>query len=715
MLRKHLAGPLLAGLLLTSSAHASWDDSCEPSATLRMSDYSCAGVPVLSPGNDTRINALLLMSKPGQLAQVFPDPKKVPAADRPNRLSVPFWYDFSGWVDIGQKPSGDGDSPTDARSNVYADGEGDICRSMTSGEAAFNEALAAAKDVPADDLTRLRAARQQLQNACAPSGNQPGSAKAASLKSALGQQFAIYLDGANAFYRRDFAYATKAFANVSRSTDPWLRETGLYMAGRAQLNAAQADAIEDSGVNPDRILKVALGAADTVFRAYLKVYPQGAYAASAAGLQRRVAWLAGNGAQQADLYAKAFANWSPETSNVPLGQLANEIDSKLLQRTDIARGKVTEPSVLAIDDLAWMRKSSFEKSSNQKTAMTLDELRAQKPRFAAAPGLHDYLLASWHVYVDHKPAEALALLPKTVDGPLDYFRFSQQTLRGFALEDSGHADDARQLWTKLIPLAKYPLQREALELTLAINLEQAGLVDRVFADDSLVQDAAVRSILLQHTASADLLRAQAQNMATSAELRNIALYTLLYKGIAHGQYPAFIADLALIPARPSDALKPFTLPASSGDDGYTCPSIRDVAASLQQNATDAKGMNCLADFLRRYPVVYGLVDDSASSRYGQPKTDRQEGMPASLGSTPAQFAGKPFERMTIYRSVMADKQASSDDRAYALYRAIRCFAPSGTSDCGGNDISTATRKQWFNTLKASYPGSKWANSLRYYW
>ncbi|CAG9203201.1 conserved exported hypothetical protein [Paraburkholderia sabiae] len=714
MLHKQLTGPLLAGLLLTSSAYASWDDSCGPIATLRQNDYTCAGVPVLSPGNDTRVNALLLMSKPGQLAQVFPDPKKVPAEDRPNRLAVPFWYDFSGWIDIGQKSTGDGSSPTDVRSNLYADGEGDICRSMTSGEAAFNTALTAAKDMPADDLTRLRAARQQLQQSCAPSGGQPGWTKPASLKSAVGQQFAIYLDGANAFYRRDFAYATKAFANVSHSTDPWLRETGLYMAGRAQLNAAQDGAIDDTRVNPDQVLKVALNAADTVFHAYLKVYPNGAYAASAAGLQRRVAWIGGNGAQQADLYARAFANWSPETSNVPLGQLANEIDSKLLQRTDIARGQIVEPHVLAVDDLAWMRKSSLDKSSSQKAVMTLDELRAQKPRFAAAPSLHDYLIASWHVYVDHKPEDALALLPQSVDAPLDYFRFSQQTLRGFALEDSGRADEARQLWTKLIPLAKYPLQREALELTLAINLEQAGLVDHVFAEDSPVQNAAVRAMLLQHTASADLLRAQAQNMATSAELRNIALYTLLYKGITHRQYAALITDLALVPAKPSDALKPFTLPASSGDEGYMCPSIRDVALSLQQNATDAKGMNCLAEFLRRYPAVYGLVDESAPVGYVRP-ANGQEGMSASLGSAPTQFPGKPVERMTLYRAVMADRQASSDDRAYALYRAIRCFAPGGTSECGGNDIPTATRKQWFNTLKASYPGSKWANSLRYYW
>jgi hypothetical protein len=104
------------------------------------------------------------------------------------------------------------------------------------------------------------------------------------------------------------------------------------MTGRAQLNAAQANAFDNDNPAPSRarVTKVSLDAADTVFRTYLKIYPQGDYAVSATGLLRRIAWLGGNVTQQADLYGHALARWSPATSNVPLIQLANELAAKLL-------------------------------------------------------------------------------------------------------------------------------------------------------------------------------------------------------------------------------------------------------------------------------------------------------------------------------------------------------------------------------------------------
>ncbi|MCI3974961.1 hypothetical protein CFB34_038950 [Burkholderia sp. HI4860] len=43
-----------------------------------------------------------------------------------------------------------------------------------------------------------------------------------------------------------------------------------------------------------------------------------------------------------------------------------------------------------------------------------------------------------------------------------------------------------------------------------------------------------------------------------------------------------------------------------------------------------------------------------------------------------------------------------NDRAYAYYRAIKCYAPGGTNECGGKDVPKNVRKRWFDTLKASY-------------
>ncbi|AKM04806.1 hypothetical protein [Burkholderia pyrrocinia] len=718
LLHRHLFAALAAGLFWIPAAHASGDDGCYAPTTLRQTAYSCANLPMLSPANDTRINAMLMMVDSSKVAQVFPDPKTIPVKDRINQIVVPFPMDFSGWIYIGQKQPDKtgGASDTDAPSNQYADGEGSICRSMTAGTDAFNDALTAAGGIPADETTRLRTARADIaQKTCAAGGASAAWTRPA-VKSPLGQQFAAYLDGTNAFYRADFLTATQAFANASHSANPWLKETGLYMTGRAQLNAAQANAFDNDSPTPSRarVTKVSLDAANTVFRTYLKVYPQGHYAVSASGLLRRVAWLGGNVTQQADLYGHALARWSPATSNVPLMQLANELDSKLLFGSELDAAQIQSPTVLATVDLLRMRTSDSSNSSRSKP-LTLDDLQAQKPRFANAPALYDYLLATWYVQIGHKPDAALELLPQTPAAPLDYFGLSQQALRAFALEDSGQTDKARQLWRDLIPLAKFRFQREALELALAINLEQAGLVNDAFADDSPVQNAALRAILLQRSASADLLRAQAQNPAAGGALRDTALYTLLYKELTRSHYADFLADAALVSGTPADPLKPFIAPGARNEDGYTCPSARDIATTLQQNPGDAKGLNCLADFARLHPPAAGLESDPVPLWIRNASSTTATRVPPTLGAAPSQFAGKPYERMSSYVTVMADAQANPNDRAYALYRAIKCYAPGGSNECGGKDVPKNTRKRWFDTLKASYPGSPWAQKLRYYW
>jgi hypothetical protein len=66
--------------------------------------------------------------------------------------------------------------------------------------------------------------------------------------------------------------------------------------------------------------------------------------------------------------------------------------------------------------------------------------------------------------------------------------------------------------------------------------------------------------------------------------------------------------------------------------------------------------------------------------------------------------------------VIADPQAGGDDEAYALFRAINCYAPSsGYNGCGRQDIAPAQRKQWFRALKTEYAATSWAKSLKYYW
>ena len=71
--------------------------------------------------------------------------------------------------------------------------------------------------------------------------------------------------------------------------------------------------------------------------------------------------------------------------------------------------------------------------------------------------------------------------------------------------------------------------------------------------------------------------------------------------------------------------------------------------------------------------------------------------------------------MLLYASIIADPAAPAADKAYAYYRAIRCYAPSGNNTCGGEEVDESQRKAWFNTLKRQFPNTKWAKELQYYW
>ena len=65
--------------------------------------------------------------------------------------------------------------------------------------------------------------------------------------------------------------------------------------------------------------------------------------------------------------------------------------------------------------------------------------------------------------------------------------------------------------------------------------------------------------------------------------------------------------------------------------------------------------------------------------------------------------------------MIANPKAAKEEKAYALYRAINCYAPSGNNSCGSQEIPLSQRKGWFNTLKRQYGTSQWAKQLKYYW
>lgn len=704
MLRKHCVLGFIFLCLTCSVSHASGDYGCEtPRGALFFFGYqSCNSVPFLSPSNDSRLNLELLLMDAGRLTGSLnlqtPD-YYTPMKDFVS-LRVPF--DLDNWElrEPGSASAINSSGQTRTTdSGDYAQGEGSRCNSAGEGLAEFKNAVNTAADLPKEDAAILIDVRSNLIVGCstttAPVLNPPQG-----LRSAVARDFAAYIAGANAFYSGNFDAALKNFKSIQNSTNPWLRETSRYMKGRTLLNSAENTAFGDWGdLKLQNVKKESLREAEDAFNSYLRDYPRGTYAASARGLLRRVYWLGGDQTMLAEAFDRALADSGKDANNVTVMDLVMEADAKLLASVQV--DKIEPPRFLLIVDLMRMRSDGPPAGAATTNApLKLEELEAQKDRFASNPALYNYLLAAFHIYVDNKPDEALVLLPNLPDLPLNYFAFSQQTLRALALEAEKQYDRERKLLLDMLPLAKMPLEAEQLQLALARVDVLSRHSERIFASDSPVRDAAIRTIVVEYIASPEMLRQRIKDAKENSTIVDAALYSLLYKELTGAKYQVFQTDLSLLPAHPPDLLAPFAASGEGVGAEYHCPSLREVAATLQRNGNDARSLNCVGELVRLQGVHYG--QDAAP-----PDTD--------LGGAASLFPVTNYSRLDEYMKVIANHQADRDARAYALYRAVRCYAPSGYNDCGHQDISKSTRKQWFDTLHHEYPDSVWAKASKYYW
>ncbi len=268
-------------------------------------------------------------------------------------------------------------------------------------------------------------------------------------------------------------------------------------------------------------------------------------------------------------------------------------------------------------------------------------------------------------------------------------------------------------WRALIAAASAPYTGEFAQLGLALLWQRSGRLGDVFAPGSPLTDQTIRQILLARLAGPDLLRAAIADRANDRRTRDLALFALLHKDLAMGHFADFARDAALLPrdasteGYPAWLLDGETVPTglfASGkwQEAYACPAIARTAQALAARPGDSHALLCLGDFWR----INGFDRMSDLDAFSEP--DR-------LGGGKSLFGGRPLTRASLYATVLADPRAGREERAYALYRSVMCYAPSGSNDCGGEDVAVETRKGWFQQLKQRYSGSVWAEKLRYYW
>ncbi|MBA1291341.1 outer membrane assembly lipoprotein YfiO [Pseudomonas japonica] len=708
------------GAMVCTQAQASGDDSCYPDWSLAArSPDTCNNVPFLAPGNDSRVNLRLLLADRGLLEMAPSDLSEDEISE--GYGPVPFGLarlqapgiaeeqgDHSGTAALNELLQNLGleRENQETAGGAFLEGEGSRCRSNTDDSAlAFMQQIVNSTQLTQPERRALARTRMQLLEACSWAPQQIADLLPKGSASAEAEAFATYLRAAADFYSGRFSEAHTGFMALVANPQPWLKEVSSYMVARVQLNAAQEGAFDEYGSLKQRAGAQSYAAAEQALQGYLSVYPDGSYAASAKGLVRRVHWLAGEKAKLAGDYAAQLTAPAAAQRNVSLEALIQEIDTKLLPSRD---QDLPAPLLAAVNDLMGMRADDSRK-------LTREQLLSQRDVLEQVPGLFEYLQAAFAFYTDHDPAAAIERLPTQMPAQLDYLAFSQQALRGLALEAKGEGGAAQALWLQLIPLARQPLQREMLELALAMSYERDGGLAKVFASDSPIRSEQVRLILLGKVADAPLLRQQATQGISEKE-KATARFALLYKDLFRGEYAAFLDDMAASP----EALAQVKLDSSLGyvygksytldlfqwsgekaDAGYACPSVAETAAMLKVRADDPKGLNCLGELVLRNGLDGMPLDQ-------RPEADH-------LGGTEPGFKGRVFSRLEAYRAVIANAQASREDKAYALYRAINCYGPSGYNGCGGEDVDQPVRKAWFKQLKTTYGNTRWGKSQQYYW
>ncbi len=697
---------LVAVLIASVASGPAWAGGayCSPEWRPENRDLGCSSQIAIAPGNDSRVNLLLLLQDRAGLdgaGRAYPDPD---------------WRSFYGrnflrWQNLREvwfPPAAEGGGA------IYG---GDRCQTIATGRTAFLDAITNNRRVAPGLRNALTTARGKVDRLCEGGanegriGNFVATPSLVRLGGATGD-FRHYLSAAGAFYGGDWAAATRQFGRLrDTATAPWVSETAHYMVARTRLNAVINGAEDRWGWFDLIATDAALAAqAEAGFRDYLRAYPQGRYTASARGLIRKAVWLQRDYAKLAMLYAPMLR--SADFADEATARLIEEIDDKLLVREGAAPGR--DPYLLAAHDLMRMRDHG---GYGRYALLGAEELAGQADAFADTPELFAFLQANHAFYVADTPKRVLALVPD--DASRDSYTplaFSRQYLRGLAL----HATNDRNeegFWLELIGGAKGVWQRPAVELALARLYEQQGRVGKVFAAGSPITDPRIRRILLGTSAGPDILKAQARNDALPHTERSFALFTVLLRQLRHGDYAGFGQDYGLLSDYSEREERLYLYDVMDGEeapvqfftqgkmsDGYRCPRIDRTAATLARNPRDIDGRLCLGDFYR----LNGF--DGFAFAYGQ---DR-EGEAAELGSKDA-YPGTVTPRHAFYTSIIADRAATRQQRAYALYRAVKCYAPTNNNTCGGPGVAKPQRAAWFRRLKTDFADTEYARELDYYW
>lgn len=671
------------------------DIQCSPHSTILNNQYdACNNLPILDPANDNQTNILLLLSDLG-LAHI----KNIQADTNvwdANEGTVPF--SIGAFTAQAENKIPNQRIPFKSSEIRYEE----RCTTLIFGKTAFNQQIKNNPKISSTERQLLIAERNKIDQ-CAE--------KIALIKiepnwSTTARQYASYLNASISFYNAHFSTATNIYTVLAGVDDAWLKETSQYMLIRVRLNSAFATAINQYGdVDLDKIDQAQLKLFLDEITSYLKLYPNGQYAASARGYMRRGFWLT----DRQDLLVNEIV-WQinhPKSKlyNLEIDNLPAEIDRRIFSSRNFNVKNLKDPFFLAIYDLMFMRKND----DKDYKPISWSELSAQKEYFKTHPELFNYLQATHLFFIQNKAKEALNYLPPANPSSINNsLQLSQVVLRGRILEKTTTPASAEKYWDQRISQAKTTYQRTLFEFALAEHIKSQQQYQAFIGQPAKISQANIQRIFITEHANESSLQRIVQASNSTGDQKNTALYTLLNKSLAYQNFSLFNSTLMQLPKDAAqykyyessrENLKnqpPFSNFIWNGTTisaTLKCPSLSELTTKLAQNPKDSLLNVCLGEYFRtskNYDLISLSYDENPS------------------------FNGQFFARGQVYKHIIQN-MPKGDLHAYALYRAIQCYAPSGMNDCQDKDAPQATRKQWFDQIKRDYPDSSWAKSLKVYW
>ena len=710
--------------LLSPQAHASFDSACQPDWSVELQSYNrCSNLPILSPANDNQTNMQLLLAD--KLLAKIEAPKLESMQWFDSYGSVPFESSEFKYSLSNLTPSGRPKNPVSQEQSVRYIAE-ERCRTNASGTQVFLQQVAKDAGLNAAEKKLLTEKRLSIDPSC---DKALAFIKVANEWNPLVRQYMAYLNGSIAFYNGDYATAQRIYAALNTVKSPWLAETAAYMQVRTTVNQAYSSGLDEYGFQYlNNIDKNAIAAAFNAVTYYFKNYPQGQYAASTRGVLRRIYWMSGQQRKLIDEFTWQFNNASNPQFNLEMPLVAEEINQRIFESKlfDIANFK--DPFFLATYDLMHMRINS----SKKYTPISWQALQAQKDIFKTEPELYRYLQAMHLLVQQNKAQQALEYLPKgNPPTRLSYLQLSQFALKSHILQ-STNSDEAQSLLEVLMASTKQAYQRPMIELMLTLNLQHHQDYAAFFKANGLITSPAIRLVIIKRAASADLLNSIIKSPSTSASEKKFASFVLLHKTLNHQDYDQFIEALKFLP-KDSAHFKSFdsTNEAYSNQpefnlfnwkghkisDKLTCPSIVSIAKTLAAEPEDQMAQLCFGEFVRLTNFrnsEYIIENEQGINHLKAAKSSTEKLFNRTLANNASPFPKPVFSRGEVYKNIIRDSN-DADLKAYALYRAINCYAPGGLNDCAGVEVDKSVRKGWFDQLKQDYPNTEWAKKLPYYW